>query len=73
MNRTILEKIRCLLSNVGLSQEFWAEAIVHMCHLINHLPLTAIDGKTPMEMWIINLLLIMTLYYMLLVLLLVIM
>jgi len=26
-NRTLLEKIRCLLSNSGLSKTFWAEAM----------------------------------------------
>ncbi|KAH9805146.1 hypothetical protein KPL71_002341 [Citrus sinensis] len=51
MNRTILEKVRCMLSNAGLDKEFWAEAVVYACHLINHLPSTAIKGRTPMEMW----------------------
>ncbi|KAH9754791.1 hypothetical protein KPL71_015554 [Citrus sinensis] len=27
MNRTILEKVQCMLSNTGLGKEFWAEAI----------------------------------------------
>ena len=51
MNRTILEKVRCMLSNAGLSKEFWAKAVVYACHLINRLPSTAIEGRTPMEMW----------------------
>ncbi|KAH9800324.1 hypothetical protein KPL71_000620 [Citrus sinensis] len=51
MNRTILEKVRCMLSNAGLGKEFWAEAVVYACHLINRLPSTAIEGRTPMEMW----------------------
>ena len=51
MNQTILEKVRCMLSNVGLGKEFWAEAVVYACHLINRLPSTAIEGRTPMEMW----------------------
>ncbi|KAH9771354.1 Integrase catalytic domain-containing protein [Citrus sinensis] len=51
MNRTILEKVRCMLSNAGLNKEFWAEAVVYACHLINRLPSTAIEGRTPMEMW----------------------
>ncbi|KAH9659029.1 hypothetical protein KPL70_023708 [Citrus sinensis] len=51
MNRTILEKVRCMLSNAGLGKEFWAEAVVYACHLINRLPSTAIKGRTPMEMW----------------------
>ena len=51
MNQTILEKVRCMLSNAGLGKEFQAEAVVYACHLINRLPSTAIEGKTPMKMW----------------------
>ena len=51
MNRTLLEKVRCMLSNAGLGKEFWAEALVYACHLVNRLPSTAIDGKTPLEKW----------------------
>lgn len=54
MNRTILEKVWCMLSNAGLDKEFWAEAVVYACHLINHLPSAAIEGKTPMEIWTSN-------------------
>ncbi|KAH0645930.1 hypothetical protein KY284_033814 [Solanum tuberosum] len=49
MNRTLLEKVRCMLSNAGLGKEFWAEAITYACHLINRLPSAAIGGKTPLE------------------------
>ncbi|KAH9723173.1 Integrase catalytic domain-containing protein [Citrus sinensis] len=52
MNQTILEKVRCMLSNAGLNKEFWVEAVVYACHLINCLPSTVIEGRTPMEMWI---------------------
>ncbi|GKD01224.1 retrovirus-related pol polyprotein from transposon TNT 1-94 [Tanacetum coccineum] len=51
MNRTLLEKVRCMLSNAGLGKEFWAEVVTYACHLINRLPSTAIDGKTPFEKW----------------------
>lgn len=51
MNRTLLEKVRCMLSNAGLGKEFWAEAMTYVCHLVNRLPSTAIDGKTPFEKW----------------------
>ena len=54
MNQTILGKVQCMLSNVGLGKEFWAEEVVYACHLINRLPLVAIEGKTPMEMWNAN-------------------
>ncbi|PAM64485.1 hypothetical protein CEJ63_19730, partial [Acinetobacter baumannii] len=45
MNRTLLEKVRCMLSNAGLGKEFWAEAVTYACHLINRLPSTAIGGR----------------------------
>ncbi|KAH9698402.1 Integrase catalytic domain-containing protein [Citrus sinensis] len=54
MNRTILEKVRCMLSNAGLGKEFWAEVVVYTCHRINRLSSAAIEGKTPIEMWIGN-------------------
>ena len=51
LNRSLLEKIRCLLSQSGLEKIFWAEALTYASHLINRLPSSAIEGKTPMEMW----------------------
>ena len=51
MNQTILEEVQCMLSNAGLDKEFWAQAVVYVCHLINRLPSTAIEGRTPMEIW----------------------
>ncbi|KAH9768967.1 Integrase catalytic domain-containing protein [Citrus sinensis] len=51
MNRTLLEKVRCMLSNAGLNKKFWAEDMSYASHLINWLPSAAIGAKTPMEMW----------------------
>ncbi|KAE8692332.1 hypothetical protein F3Y22_tig00110840pilonHSYRG00095 [Hibiscus syriacus] len=48
---TLVEKVRCMLSNAGLGKEFWAEALFYACHLVNRLPSTAIGGKTPLEKW----------------------
>jgi len=50
-NRTLLDKIRCLLSNRGLKKSFWAEAMTYASHLINRLPSSVIGGKTPMKIW----------------------
>ena len=47
MNRTLLEKARCMLSNTGLSNCFWAEAVNTDCYLVNRSPSTTIDFKTP--------------------------
>jgi hypothetical protein len=51
MNRTIISKARCMLSNSSLSRKFWAEAASTTCHWINCSPSTAIDKKTPIEVW----------------------
>ena len=49
---TLLEKVRCKLSNVRLSKSFLLKALAHVCHLINRLPLSAIGGNTPLEFWL---------------------
>ena len=51
MNRTLLEKVQCMLSNARLGKEFWAEAMTYACHLINCLLSTAIDDRIPFEVW----------------------
>jgi transposase InsO family protein len=51
MNRTIISKARCMLSNSGLSRTFWAEAASTACHLINCSPSIAINKKTSLEVW----------------------
>jgi transposase InsO family protein len=51
MNRTILNKVRCMLLQSGLSQGFWGEAALTAVHLINRSPSRAIEGKTPEEKW----------------------
>ncbi|GKV50375.1 hypothetical protein SLEP1_g57082 [Rubroshorea leprosula] len=51
MNRTLLERARCILSNAGLSKDFWAEAVNHASYLVNRSPSTAIGLKTPEELW----------------------
>lgn len=51
MNRIILEKVLCMLSNAKLGKLFWAEVVNYACHLINRLSAAAIDGRTPIEVW----------------------
>ena len=51
MNRTILERVRCMLIYSGLPKNFWAEAAVTACYLINRCPSSAIKFKTPLEVW----------------------
>ena len=40
-----------MLSNAGLSKNFWAEALAYVCYLVNRLPSFTIGGKTPLEVW----------------------
>ncbi|TXG56849.1 hypothetical protein EZV62_018162 [Acer yangbiense] len=38
-----------MLSNIGLCNEFLAEAVTYASHLINRLSSTTIEGKMPIE------------------------
>jgi hypothetical protein len=51
MNKTIISKACCMLSNSGLSIKFWAEVVSTACHLINCSLSTAVGKKTPIEVW----------------------
>ncbi|GJV02855.1 retrotransposon protein, putative, ty1-copia subclass [Tanacetum coccineum] len=51
MNKTLMDKVHCLLIQYGLPKTFWAEATCTAAYLINRSPSTAIEKKTPMEMW----------------------
>lgn len=51
MNRTLLERVRCMLNGAGLERHFWGEAIKTACYLINRCPSPAINFITPQEKW----------------------
>ena len=42
MNRTILERVRCMIINAGLPKSFWGEVVATTCYLINRCPSQAI-------------------------------
>ena len=50
MNRTLLERARCMISNAGLTNAFWAEAISTTCYIINRARFAPLNFKTPEEM-----------------------
>lgn len=50
MNRTLVEKARCLLSDSNLDKKLWAEAVNTAAYLHNR-SIVASLGKTPYEMW----------------------
>lgn len=51
LNRTIMNKVRSMLSESGLGQEFWGEAASTAVFLINRSPSTALDFGIPEEKW----------------------
>ncbi|KAL5576887.1 hypothetical protein UlMin_018586 [Ulmus minor] len=51
MNRTLVDKVRCMLVGSRLPKMFWGEALMIACYIVNQSPSTAIDLKTPNEMW----------------------
>jgi hypothetical protein len=51
MNMTLMEKARCMLSGVGLGKELWAKAVGTTCYLVKRSPSSALDDKTPQEVW----------------------
>jgi len=53
MNKTLLERARCMLSNAGLwhQHDLWTEAVSTACYLVNHSPHSALDFKVLEEIW----------------------
>ena len=50
INRTLVDKTRCLLINSKLPRSFWAEAVSTVSYLVNKSPSTIISFKTPEEL-----------------------
>ena len=50
MNKTILERVRCMLLSARLPKSFWGEAVHIATSLINRCPSTALNFKVPEEM-----------------------
>ena len=51
VNRTLLEKARCMLFDANLPNSYWAEAVYHATYLKNRSPSRAIPNHTPEELW----------------------
>ncbi|KAG7591060.1 Zinc finger CCHC-type superfamily [Arabidopsis thaliana x Arabidopsis arenosa] len=51
MNRTIMEKVRSMLSDSGLPKKFWAEATHTAVLLINKTPSSALSFEIPDKKW----------------------
>lgn len=51
LNRTLVEKARCMLQEAGLCGRYWGEAVMTAAYLKNRCPTSALAGLTPMEKW----------------------
>ncbi|CAH2087744.1 unnamed protein product [Euphydryas editha] len=50
-NRSVVEKARCLLFDAHLDNSFWAEAVNTAVYLQNRILVSALNEKTPFELW----------------------
>ena len=51
MNRTLVEKVRSMLRDSKLPQQFWAEALTTAVYLLNRSPMKTPLNRTPFEEW----------------------
>jgi len=50
-NRTIMERVRCIRDDAGLSKKDWAFAVSVAVYLKNRTPTRSVVGKTPSKAW----------------------
>jgi len=50
-NRTIMERVRCMLDDAGLSKKYWAFVVSVAVYLKNRTPTRSVVGRTPYEAW----------------------
>ena len=51
MNKTLVERVRCVLLEAKLPNSFWAEALNIVAYIINLSPIVALDGDVPSKVW----------------------
>lgn len=51
MNRTIVEKAKCMIFDAGLDDSYWAEACNMAVYVINRSVCASLVNKTPEEVW----------------------
>lgn len=49
-NRSLMEMMRCLLSEGHLDKKFWGEAVTTANYLLNRLPSASVQ-RSPFELW----------------------
>lgn len=51
MNRTLVEKVRCMLIDAEMSKSFWAEAVMAAAKIVNCVPCKGTKDISPEEVW----------------------
>ncbi|RDY03371.1 hypothetical protein CR513_13054, partial [Mucuna pruriens] len=51
MNRTLIERVRCMLSEARLPKNFWGEALYIAVHVINLSPIVALNIEVSDKIW----------------------
>ena len=51
MNQTLLERVRCMMLEGSVLKRIWGEAVNTAAYLVNRCPSTALELKTPEEVW----------------------
>ncbi|KAL0313432.1 UNVERIFIED_CONTAM: Retrovirus-related Pol polyprotein from transposon TNT 1-94 [Sesamum radiatum] len=51
MNRTLLDKVQCMLISSGLPKSFWEKALLTDAYLVNRSPSVPLYGKIPESVW----------------------
>lgn len=51
MNRTLMERARCMLINANFQKVYWAEAVATAAYITNRCPTRSISYVTPEELW----------------------
>ena len=51
MNRTIMERVGCMLAHAKLPKIYWVEALIMVVYIINRSPLLMFEGGIPQKVW----------------------
>jgi len=51
MNMTLMERVKCLLSEAKLPGSFWGEALYTVVHVINLSPVVVLQADVPDTVW----------------------
>ncbi|RDX79846.1 hypothetical protein CR513_39688, partial [Mucuna pruriens] len=51
MNKTLIERVRCMLSKARLPKHFWGEALYTIVHVINLIPTVALNTEVSDKIW----------------------